>query len=295
MANWESLAKGDSCYGQMAEKYGRPRRHKLLALDGGGIRGVLTLAVLAELESQLKTATRGDEQFRLGDYFDYIGGTSTGAIIAACLVYGFSVSRIAELYDELGKKMFKKPWNPVTRLWYTYKSEPLEEQLRQIFGKDDDGGDVTLGSGRLRCLLLAVMRNVTTDSVWPVSSNPFARYNLGEKADCAKGDSNLCIPLWQVVRASTAAPTFFSPQQIEVKSRGRGKTFAFAKTEASRPITTRPSSSTGWRRCPPTTWAGRPARTTCCSSRWERARPRSSTTTSARDSSSATRSSCRAR
>jgi hypothetical protein len=58
---------------------------KLLALDGGGIRGVITLEVLTEIERQLqKKFGRGDD-FVLADYFDYIGGTSTGAIIAACL------------------------------------------------------------------------------------------------------------------------------------------------------------------------------------------------------------------
>jgi hypothetical protein len=50
---------------------------KLLALDGGGIRGVLTLEILA-----------GVEEIVLADYFDYIAGTSTGAIIGTCLAIG---------------------------------------------------------------------------------------------------------------------------------------------------------------------------------------------------------------
>ena len=53
---------------------------KILALDGGGIRGLITVEVLAEIERQLR-GDRGDA-FRLADEFDYIAGTSTGAIIA---------------------------------------------------------------------------------------------------------------------------------------------------------------------------------------------------------------------
>jgi patatin-like phospholipase/acyl hydrolase len=55
---------------------------KILALDGGGIRGMLTVEVLAEIEELLRKALKRDANFVLADYFDYIAGTSTGAIIA---------------------------------------------------------------------------------------------------------------------------------------------------------------------------------------------------------------------
>ncbi len=216
MADWDKLANQHSRYKELAEKYRVPRPRKLLSLDGGGIRGVITLQVLAALEDKLKKATNSGEDFRLGDYFDYIGGTSTGAIIAACLAFGFKVEEVIKLYDELGAKMFKKPLNPLKWLWYKFKSEPLTEQLREIFGTDDDGYNLKLGSGKLRCLLLIVMRNVTSDSFWPVSSNPFAKYNLHNLDDKSRvyEDSNLYIPLYKLVRGSTAAPTFFSPEVI---------------------------------------------------------------------------------
>ena len=56
---------------------------------------------------------------------------------------------------------------------------------------------------------MVVMRNHTTDSPWPVSNNPLAKYNDRGRKDC-----NLNLPLWQLVRASTAAPTFFPPEVI---------------------------------------------------------------------------------
>jgi hypothetical protein len=58
-------------------------------------------------------------------------------------------------------------------------------------------------------MLMMVMRNATTDSPWPVSNNPRAKYNQLDRQDC-----NLRLPLWQLLRASTAAPTFFPPEVV---------------------------------------------------------------------------------
>lgn len=90
------------------------------------------------------------------------------------------------------------------KLKYTYEDEELKQLLQQQFGKD-----TTLGSSDLKTLLMMVMRNATTDSPWPVSNNPYAKYNHRQLDDC-----NLNLPLWQLVRASTAAPTFFPPEKI---------------------------------------------------------------------------------
>ena len=179
---------------------------KLLAIDGGGIRGVLALEVLQKIEDLLK-AKSGRSDFRLADYFDYIAGTSTGGIIAAGLSIGMSVKGILEFYQDAGAQMFVKA-NLLRRLRYKFEDEPLADQLRHVFG-----AGTTLGSERLRTLLLLVMRNATTDSPWPTSNNPYARYN-----DRARPDCNLNLPLWQLVRASTAAPTYFPPEVIVLPS-----------------------------------------------------------------------------
>ena len=64
------------------DRVSSPGPKKLLALDGGGIRGVITLEVLRRLESLLAKHLGAGDEFVLADYFDYIGGTSTGAVIA---------------------------------------------------------------------------------------------------------------------------------------------------------------------------------------------------------------------
>jgi hypothetical protein len=176
---------------------------KLLAIDGGGIRGVLSLEVLQKIEDLL-TAQSGEQDFRLADYFDYIAGTSTGGIIAAGLSIGMSVSEIMNFYEEAGPQMFVKA-NLLRRLRYRYDDEPLAQKLRTVFG-----AETTFGGEKLRTLLLLVMRNASTDSPWPISNNPFAKYNTNPE----RLDDNLNFPLWQLVRASTAAPTYFPPEVI---------------------------------------------------------------------------------
>jgi len=75
----------------VAERVKASGPKRLLALDGGGIRGVLTLEFLERIEQILKARSQKPEEFRLCDYFDLIGGTSTGSIIAAMLAYGYSL------------------------------------------------------------------------------------------------------------------------------------------------------------------------------------------------------------
>ena len=76
------------------DKYAVQRPRRLLAVDGGGILGILSLEILAEVERQLAEQTGKGDAFKLGDYFDYIGGTSTGAIIATGLAVGMSVAEL---------------------------------------------------------------------------------------------------------------------------------------------------------------------------------------------------------
>jgi len=67
----------------LTDRITRPGPKRLLALDGGGIRGLISLEILAEIEGQLRDRVGAGPAFVRADYFDYIGGTSTGGIIAA--------------------------------------------------------------------------------------------------------------------------------------------------------------------------------------------------------------------
>ena len=93
-----------------------PGPKRILALDGGGVRGIISLAFLERIEALLaaragREARRGGgpaaPTFRLGDYFDLIGGTSTGSLIATGLALGFSVGQLIEMSVKRGRSTRK--------------------------------------------------------------------------------------------------------------------------------------------------------------------------------------------
>jgi patatin-like phospholipase/acyl hydrolase len=177
---------------------------KILALDGGGIRGMIAVEVLGAVENLLHEKLKRSPEFVLADYFDFVAGTSTGAIIAAGISLGMKVETIRGFYINSGREMFDKAC-VLKRFRYKYEDDKLAEKMKEIFGKD-----TTLGSEKLRTVQMMVMRNATTDSPWPISNNPLAKYNDRNRSDC-----NLNLPLWRLVRASTAAPVYFPPEVIQ--------------------------------------------------------------------------------
>ncbi|MCK9605886.1 MAG: patatin-like phospholipase family protein [Methylomonas sp.] len=185
-----------------------PGSKKILACDGGGILGLMSVEILAKLEYDLRVKLGKDDKFVLADYFDFVCGTSTGAIIAACIACGMSMDKIREFYLDSGEQMFDKA-SLLKRLRFNYNNEPLAKLLRKAFDEQLLESNATLGSSKLRTLLMMVLRNHSTDSPWPVSNNPLAKYN-----DLSRRDCNLFLPLWQLVRASSAAPTYFPPEVV---------------------------------------------------------------------------------
>jgi uncharacterized protein len=201
-ARWKTL-KG---------RYEEDRPHRMLAFDGGGIRGLLSLGILRKIEAEIAAKTGQ----RLCDYFDYIAGTSTGAIIAVGLARGLNTAQLIDFYLANGKQMFEHA-SLINRLKFLYTADPLKARLQEVFGPGTD-----LQPDNLRCLLLVVTKNVTTDSPWPLSSNPDAKYNDPTRPDC-----NLKMSLWQLVRASTAAPVYFPPETLQWDAANAAKTFVF--------------------------------------------------------------------
>jgi len=186
---------------------------KILSLDGGGILGLMTVEILAKLEFDLRIIY-DDPDLVLSDYFDFVCGTSTGAILAACISAGMSMDQLRTFYVDSGKDMFDKAFI-LKRLKYKYNDEPLAKKIRielnRALGYADGNTPATLGDPNLKTVLMMMMRNHTTDSPWAVSNNVYAKYNQRERK---RKDCNLNLPLWQLVRASTAAPTYFPPEVV---------------------------------------------------------------------------------
>ncbi len=164
-----------------------PDRFQILSLDGGGIRGVFTAAVLAAIEDDLKTDVT--------KHFDLIAGTSTGGIVALALGLGIRPREILEFYLQHGPMIFKKRAGlAAVQHWVRrkYSRAPLEKAVRLIFG------DRTFGESRVRLIIPSF--NLDEDEVYNFRTPHHERLRRDYR-----------VPAWKVALATSAAPTYFSP------------------------------------------------------------------------------------
>ncbi len=185
---------------------------RILALDGGGVRGLITLGILKRIEDTLKARLPNPEAFRLAHYFDLIAGTSTGSIIATALALGWTVDEIKALYDEIAPKAFEvkaggiwKAFRPV------YDATILEKKLKEILR------DEQLQSDKLLTGLMICSKRIDTGSPWVLTNNPKSKY--WDSPDKSY-KSNKEYDLWMLVRASAAAPLYFDPIEVTITEGG---------------------------------------------------------------------------
>lgn len=134
-----------------------PATRRILAIDGGGIRCLIGIEVLAQLESRLSGMHR-DPDYRLCKHFDLVAGTSGGAIVATAVALGLSMREIQDFVIQNARNMFREArWSARFRSWYD--KSVLEQNMKQWFGES-----TTLGSNSLQTLLLLVLSNWSTDS-----------------------------------------------------------------------------------------------------------------------------------
>jgi len=143
---------------------------RILALDGGGVKGVLTLGMLKALEQELRARAGGDAAFRLSDYYDLIGGTSTGAIIASGLALGLKVDELIELYMHLGPEVFGRTAGDGVFLQSRFESKKLRRALQGVLTTK------TLGTEDLKTGLAILAKRIDTGSAWVVSNHPLGAY-----------------------------------------------------------------------------------------------------------------------
>ena len=195
---------------------------RILSLDGGGIRGAITIGYLEQMEKILSERYKDfidPAKFRLCDYFDLIGGTSTGSIIAACLAIGMSVKEIKEKYFKLGGMIFEdknKIWDVLhirKALRARYDEKKLKTHLKEAF-TDENGKDILLGGPQIKTGLCVFAKRADTNSTWTLNNHPNGKFY-----NDPKWGENAKMPLKDVVRASTAAPTYFIPEVIDVGSK----------------------------------------------------------------------------
>lgn len=173
---------------------------RILSLDGGGIRGLVTCRWLAAVDGALGAAGKA----QIPGSFDLLAGSSTGGLIACGLALGHPPDVLADLYrarrHEIFPGMARRLWSRATRLLSDGPSAPrydgkgLEKVLADVFG------DARLGD----CRVPTLVPSYDTVSRKPVIFKSFKP----EHADLRVRD---------VCRATSAAPTYFPAHPLRVE------------------------------------------------------------------------------
>jgi uncharacterized protein len=169
---------------------------RILSIDGGGIRGLLPALILAEIERRV-----GKPAFEL---FDLIAGTSTGGIIAIGIVHGLKAQDLVDLYANDGPAIFQRTIlqdveNVDGATGPRYRAAPLEQVLIKLLG--NAWLSETTGP---HLLVPAACCNGPRPGAFHFKSWK-TRPSRSRPADAALFD----FPLWQIARATSAAPTYF--------------------------------------------------------------------------------------
>jgi uncharacterized protein len=183
-----------------------PGPKRILSLDGGGVRGAISIAFLEKLEKVIEEIE--GKPTRLCDWFDMIGGTSTGAIIASVLAFGYRAADVRKFYELLGPRVFRRSFWRVQGLFSKFDRLNLIKELDSIVGTR------TLDTDDLCTGLCVVAKRLDTGSCWVVANNSRSRF-WDSPAD-SSFVGNRHYPLNSLIRASSAAPYFFDPEFISI-------------------------------------------------------------------------------
>jgi hypothetical protein len=207
------------------DKPAGPRR--ILAIDGGGMRGALAVGILAQLEKTLREKL-GRPDLVLSDYFDLIGGTSTGAIIAAGLALGQDTDYLRGLYRRLGPIVFKQRGFRIPLIQSRFDPSRLAGVIEKELG------DATLENAHWRTGFAAIAKRVDTGSSWILTNCPGSKYWNGDPA-WPDVTPNKDYRISTIVQASAAAPFYFDMVHMEVTKGEQGIFFDGAMTPHGNP------------------------------------------------------------
>jgi patatin-like phospholipase/acyl hydrolase len=161
---------------------------RIVALDGGGMRGIFTASYLAALEQSIGT--------RMIDVADLLVGTSTGGIIALGLASGRSADEMLAFYKTRGREIFSRPRRLPRRLIQPkYDRGTLDAALREEFG------DAVMNDLQKHVCITSHELVAGTTRVFKDDHAP-GLYWGGDQL------------VWKVAAATAAAPTYFAPMQV---------------------------------------------------------------------------------
>jgi patatin-like phospholipase/acyl hydrolase len=166
-------------------------KFRILSLDGGGIKGTYTAAVLASIESMT-----GKEIWR---HFDLITGTSTGGIIAVALGMGLPAKDVLKLYEDKGQTIFPVPRHGIRGMlsaaWQhlcgpKHSQEILKESIRAVIG------DRKFGQSKVRLVI-------------PAFDGSRGSIQLFKTAHTSEYKQDYLLPAIDVALGTSAAPTYY--------------------------------------------------------------------------------------
>ena len=180
------------------------KKIRILSLDGGGIRGIISCVILKYIEEQLQKLDHPEA--KIGDYFDLVAGSSTGGLIAALILFPdnskkakYSIQEALELYAQKGDSIFNvSVWeqiiNPFGLFNEKISQKNLEKQLNEVFG------NLELKNLIKPCLITS----------YDISSRK-AKFFCSHEAQLPL--ENFYVK--DACRATSAAPTYFEPAKIK--------------------------------------------------------------------------------
>ena len=165
---------------------------RILALDGGGTRGIYTAQLLAKIEHAF--------QIRIKTCFDLIAGTSTGAIIAGAAVSDIPMQDIVELFETETPYIFRRRWYRIPLFLSKYPSQKLAQILAAHIPA------TPLGE-------ITVPLMITSSEIAKSEVHIF-RSNYGSRDSAGTPPTDNSVNLRDAILASCAAPTFFAPKPL---------------------------------------------------------------------------------
>lgn len=164
----------------------KKKNYNIFCNDGGGIKGVISLIQIREFEKFLGC--------KIKDYFHLLGGTSTGGIVVVLLALGYSCDEILKIYTEHGDEIFHKEFLRYGWLRPKYDDANFNKLIRSYVG-DKKLSDLEID-------IIIPSYNATKQEMYFFKSRK------------AKLDSKHDFSLFDVIRSTSSAPTFFKPHVI---------------------------------------------------------------------------------
>ncbi|MDJ0509194.1 MAG: patatin-like phospholipase family protein [Crocosphaera sp.] len=192
------------------------KQFRILSLDGGGVRGMISSTILKEVEKQLEIYCKKNNQptIKLHDYFDLVAGTSTGSILAAGVAAKLSADQLIELYQNQITKIFDYQTRMFRNLGIVTKyilqiflprlclyPNQNEQGLAQVLQNklvNEKGESLKLNEIENPILFIPAYDTYSRNTTWFAS-------NRVEEENCWFKE----IEVWKLCVASAAAPTFF--------------------------------------------------------------------------------------